>query len=73
MGPVCIHDPSEGPDNSVRLYFLVDDPRAYADAAARDGVKGVLRTDGNGRPAWEPKDPFGNSVVLLTRLPADGA
>jgi hypothetical protein len=34
LGPVCIHDPSDGPVNSLRLYFLVDDPTSYAEAAS---------------------------------------
>jgi hypothetical protein len=67
LGPVCIHDPSDGPVNSLRLYFLVDDPTRYAEAASHQDVEGALRTDGNGRSAWETIDPFGNSVVLLAR------
>ncbi len=67
MGPISAHDPSEGPAGSVRIYFLVDDAREYAAAAREKGAEGFLRSDGFGRPAWESKDPFGNSVVLLTR------
>jgi catechol 2,3-dioxygenase-like lactoylglutathione lyase family enzyme len=67
MDRVAVHDPSEGPAGTCRLYFLVDDPSAFADRARASGVKGVLRVDGYGQPAWESVDPFGNSVVLLKR------
>jgi hypothetical protein len=67
MGPVCAHDPTDCPPGTVRLYFLVEDATKYADVAAERGTEGTLRTDGFGRPLWESKDPFGNSVVLLTR------
>jgi hypothetical protein len=67
MGPLCAHDPSEGPVGTVRLYFIVDDPGAYAEAATHKRIEGTLRTDGFGKPAWESSDPFGNSVVLLSR------
>lgn len=69
MGPVCAHDPTEGPEGTVRLYFTVDDPTRYAGAAAKAGVVGTLRTDGFGKPLWESTDPFGTSVVLLARTP----
>jgi hypothetical protein len=36
------------------------------------GTEGTLRIDGFGRPAWESKDPFGNSVVLLVRAYSPG-
>lgn len=67
MGPICAHDPSEGPAGTVRMYFLVDNVPRYAEVAKESGAEGILRTDGNGQPAWESQDPFGNSVVLLTR------
>lgn len=67
MGPICAHDPSEGPANTIRLYFLADDPEQIAEGASIRGVEGVLRKDGYGKAAWESKDPFGNSVVVLTR------
>ena len=67
MGPICAHDPTEGPANTVRLYFLADDPTVVAEAAAARGVAGHLRKDGYGKAAWESKDPSGNSIVVLTR------
>jgi catechol 2,3-dioxygenase-like lactoylglutathione lyase family enzyme len=67
MGKVAVHDPTEGPVDTCRLYFLVDDPGSYAKRAADLGQPGVLRSDGHGNPAWESKDAFGNSVVLLKR------
>lgn len=67
MGPVCAHDQSEGPAGTVRLYFFVDDVQRYAEVVKNKGAEGILRTDGQGKPAWESKDPFGNSVVFLTR------
>jgi catechol 2,3-dioxygenase-like lactoylglutathione lyase family enzyme len=67
MGKVAVHDPTEGPAGTCRLYFLVDDPERFAARAADRGVAGVLRHDGYGIPAWESTDPFGNSVVLLKR------
>ncbi|MEX0875614.1 MAG: VOC family protein [Actinomycetota bacterium] len=67
MGSVAVHDPSEGPVDTSRLYFLVNDPTAFADRARSAGVEGTLRTDGYGEPAWESVDPFGNSVVVLKR------
>ncbi len=70
MGPICAHDPSEGPADAIRLYFLADDPAVIAEAATERGVDGVLRQDGYGRAAWESRDPFGNSMVVLTRSTA---
>jgi hypothetical protein len=70
MGKVAVHDTSEGPAGICRLYFLVDDPRRWALRASQEGVAGFLREDGYGNPAWESTDPFGNSVVLLQRPPA---
>lgn len=68
MGKVAVHDPTEGPADTVRLYFFVDDPARFAERTVHAGV---LRTDGNGSPAWESTDPFGNSVVLLKRPRTD--
>lgn len=67
MGPVAVHDPTEGPAGTRRLYFLVNDPPGFGRRAEAAGVKGTLRKDGYGEPAWEATDPFGNSVVLLQR------
>ena len=67
MDKIAVHDPTEGPAGTCRLYFLVDDPAPFAERAARQGVAGTLRKDGYGNPAWETTDPFGNSVVLLMR------
>ncbi len=67
MGRVAVHDPSEAPEGTRRLYFLVDDPEPFARRARGAGIEGVLRKDGYGNPAWEAVDPFGNSVVLVKR------
>lgn len=71
MGKVAVHDPTEGPANTVRLYFVVDDPEVFAKRATDAGRTGALRTDGYGKPAWESTDPFGNFVVLLKRGRSD--
>jgi len=71
MGRVAVHDPTEGPSGVARLYFFVQDPARWAARAEAAGVTGTLRADGSGNPAWETRDPFGNSVVLL-RCPPDG-
>ncbi len=70
MGRIAVHDPTEGPAGVRRIYFLVNDLPAFARRADAAGVKGTLRKDGYGNSAWESKDPFGNSVVLLQRRPS---
>ena len=71
MGRVAVHDATEGPVGTRRLYFFVNDPVAFASRAEPHGVSGVLRADGHGNPAWESTDPLGNSVVLLKRPAAE--
>lgn len=67
MGKIAVHDASEGPVGTRRLYFLVGDPERFAREATQRGIRGFLRRDGYGNPAWESMDPAGNSVVLLQR------
>src|SRR5438552_1463833 len=69
MGNVAVHDLSEGPADTCRLYFVVEDPERFATRAVDEGIDGTLRKDGYGNPAWESTDSFGNSVVLLKRRP----
>src|SRR5205807_10508102 len=67
MGHVAVHDASEGPVGSARLYFLASDARTYADRADEIGVGGAVRPDGYGKPAWHANLTPGFSVVVLTR------
>jgi hypothetical protein len=67
MGHVAVHDASEGPAGSARLYFLADDATTYADRAHRAGVAGVVRPDGYGNPAWHANLTQAFSIVVLTR------
>lgn len=69
MPKVCVHDPSEGPAGTLRLYFVTDDVEACAARAKALGAQGMLGADGFGKPMWESTDPFGNSVRILTRQP----
>lgn len=69
MPKVCVHDPSEGPAGTLRMYFVTDDVEAHAARAKARGTQGTLGADGFGKLMWESTDPFGNSVRVLTRQP----
>jgi hypothetical protein len=67
MRHVAVHDASEGPAGSARLYFLASDAKAYGDRADERGIAGVVRPDGYGNPAWHTDLTQEFSVVVLSR------
>jgi hypothetical protein len=67
MGHVAVHDPSEGPAGSARLYFLADDAKDFAARANEVGIPGIIRSDGYGKSAWQTDVATSLSVVVLTR------